>query len=51
MSDIGDFILAPDGGGTGFTYDTAASISAAKNYAMNDSNVGAEKLRKLIRAS
>ena len=48
MSDIGGFILAPDGGGTGFTYETAASISAAKKYAMNDSNVGAEKLRKLI---
>ena len=49
MSDIGGFILAPDGGGTGITYDTAASISAAKNYAMNDSNVGADKLRKLIK--
>jgi hypothetical protein len=49
MSDIGGFILAPDGGGTGITYDTTASISAAKNYAMNDSNVGADKLRKLIK--
>ena len=49
MSDIGGFILALDGGGTGITYDTAASISAAKNYAMNDSNVGADKLRKLIK--
>ena len=44
-----DFISAPNAGNLGFVYETTTQISTAKQYAMNASNVGAHKLRVLIK--
>mmetsp|Transcript_4951 Transcript_4951/g.10929 ORF Transcript_4951/g.10929 Transcript_4951/m.10929 type:complete len:84 (+) Transcript_4951:206-457(+) len=44
-----DFISAPNAGNMGFSYDTATQMSMVKRFAMDKSNIGADKLRKLIK--
>ena len=49
MRNMKDFLSEPDPGGMEFTYGSATAIGAAKQYAANELNVGAQVLRKLVK--